>query len=258
MILGSSAGAVIALFLLGSRVLASWDQGRPGDNLGDPEIVVERKLVSPDGSRIVISYSRDIGGLGYGVGGSALLPADSTDRDMRRTLLPELYRPQRWERDGSLTVTIDYLFCLEQHLQCQGGHRILFNTPVNVVLDDGIGERTAVVEERLTSPDGQLDLVAYRYPKDGNLNPIHVSIVRAGAPFPKYGNFFIGHVSGDGLLGGHWSGARHITFFTNVLQEDFSTYGFIDNPWGVRHSVVVIPGWNYRYLWRSGPTGRLM
>src|SRR5207253_6961440 len=139
--------------------------------------------------------------------------------------------PVRWNSDGSLTVTIKLIQCLQEHVVCKPGHELVLNTAINVELDDDIGDRPPLVENRLTSPDGKLDLVAYRYPKPGYLNPIHISIVRAGQPFPKYGNFFIGHYSGDGLLAGRWTVDDAILFRTNTTQQILSQYGFIENPW---------------------------
>jgi hypothetical protein len=95
------------------------------------------------------------------------------------------------------------------------------------------------VEHRETSPNGQYELVAYRYINDvHNLNFIHVSIISVGRQIPKYGNFLIADKQSDYVLNGKWDKDNSVIFYSNNLYADMVQYYLVHNHPDFKYKVI--------------------
>lgn len=167
----------------------------------------------------MIDYSYDHGGLGYGAGGTAIVPANSIGGNLRRFLIPPQYQPIRWENDGSLCVRVNYVECLRNNEVVSKASDSIQGTRINIEIHDETVANHRLVEADLPSPSRELRLVAYRYPDGPNLGRIHLSIIHAAEAIPKYGNFYIASLYGDGVLDARWDSETRITFFTTTSQR---------------------------------------
>jgi hypothetical protein len=96
-----------------------------------------------------------------------------------------------------------------------------------------------IIEHRETSPNGQYELVAYRYMNGiHNLNFIHVSIITTGGQIPKYGNFIIADVQSDYVLNGTWDKDNTLIFYSNNLYTDMVQYYLVHNHPDVKYKVI--------------------
>ena len=102
----------------------------------------------------------------------------------------------------------------------------------------GIGAKQ-IVEYRQMSPNGENELIAYRYMNDEqNLNFIHISIIVPGGQIPKYGNYFIGDKSSDFVLNGKWDEDNTLIFYSNNLYADMVQYYFVHNRPYMKYKVI--------------------
>lgn len=209
----------LTIIVLSAFGAVYWWSSVPREYLSDKNVIIDQKVPSPDGSKVLIQYRYDLGGLGYGAGRDALVPANQLSGNLRKFILPQRYSPLRWEPDGSLTVEIDCIERIRADADCSETRNYLFGTNINVQSVDETLGKDRVIEADLPSPNGQQRLVAYRYPNGSNLGRIHVSFVESDQPIPQYGNFYIASMGGDGLLGARWESDSSIVFFTKTSQR---------------------------------------
>lgn len=223
-----------------------------GERLSRTDAVVDQKSPSPDGSKFLIRYRFDSGALGYTQERDVIVPARNLQDDLQRFRLPDKYEPIRWERDGSLTVSVNLVECIRKNVDCSKSSDNFRGTLINIEVDDATAGKDREIEADLPSPDGHQRLVAYRYPSDdsSNLGQIHISIIEKGAEIPRYGNYYIASEGGDGILGARWESNSSLIFFTSPSQKYLLQYAesFRHNAPAVRYRVEVddsLPG----YLW---------
>ena len=197
-----------------------------GERLSRKDVVIDRESESPDGTKVLVSYRFDTGALGYTEERDAVAPANRLHDDLQPYILPKRYDPIGWESDGSLTVAINLVECVRQNEDCSRAYDTVAGTRINVRRDDETQGNEEEIEADLPSPDHSLRLVAYRYPNDdrSNLGRIHISIVKTGEQVPRYGNYYIASMGGDGVLGAQWDSDRSIVFLTSPSQKYLLQY----------------------------------
>lgn len=224
-----------------------------GERLTQEDILIDRKLVSPNGSMVLIDYRTDLGALGYS-GREVVVPVEQMGGDLTRSRLPDKYTAIKWELDDSLTVEVNLVECVRRNWDCSHTSDAFRGIRLNIhPVDDTAGKRREI-EADLASPDQRLHLIAYRYPSDdrSNLGPIHISVVRTGEPIPRYGNYYIASGGGDGVLGARWSDNSSIVLLTNSRQKYLLEYpdSFRRSSANIVHSVD-IDDRLHGYLWIS-------
>jgi hypothetical protein len=219
--------------------------------LSDRDIIIAKKLPSPDGSRIAVDYYYDNGALGYGMGHTALLAANQMKSNLRKFRLSARYESLRWEKEGSLTVTVDYIECIRANEDCSKARDTAYGTQINIQNYDETAGKSRVIEAELPSPSGQRELIAYRYPDGPNLGRIHVSIIGKGQPIPRYGNFYIASEEGDGILGAKWESDASIVLLTKTSQRYLlqDPNGFRPNGPSIRYRIGIDDNLSASYLW---------
>jgi len=114
-----------------------------------------------------------------------------------------------------------------------------------------------IIEHRETSPNGQYELIAYRYTNDiHNLNFIHVSIITKGGQIPEYGNYLIGDIHSDYVLNGAWDKNNNIIFYSNKQYADMIQYYLVHNRSNIPYKIIVDDTkYGSKYLW-TDPSSR--
>jgi hypothetical protein len=208
---------IAALMIWGMFWLQSgWDE-----RLSNKAVVIDRESESPDRTMVLVIYRFDTGALGYTAERDVVVPTNRLHGDLKRYILPKQYDPIGWEKDGSLTVAINIVECLRENEDCSRTYDTFAGTRINVRRDDETQGNQQEIEADLPSPNHSLRLVAYRYPNDdrSNLGRIHISIVGMGEQVPRYGNYYIASMGGDGVLGARWDSDRSIIFLTSPSQK---------------------------------------
>jgi hypothetical protein len=244
--------AIVGLLVVG---IDAWlKQGSP-EYLTDRNIIIEKKLLSTDGSKIAIDYYYDNGALGDGAGHTALLSANQMRSNLRKFRISDRYEPIRWEDDGSLTVRVDYIECIRANEDCAKARDAAFGTRINIQNYDETDGKSRVIEAEIPSPSGRRLLVAYRYPNGPNLGRIHVSIVESGQLLPRYGNFYIASMEGDGILDAHWETDSSIVLLTKTSQAHLlqNPTVFRPNPPNIDYRIEIDDSLSAAYLWTKVP-----
>jgi hypothetical protein len=251
----STLMALTVLLLAGVTAVSLYRvRSQCGERLTRKDIVIDRKIASPNGSKLLIDYRFDLGALGYSASREVVIPVERMGGDLTPFRLPEKYTAIKWEPDESLAVQVNLVQCIVKNWDCSQTSDASHGTRLNIhPVDDTTGKRREV-EADVASPDDGLRLVAYRYPSDdrSNLGPIHISIIRAGEPIPRYGNYYIASGSGDGVLGARWNGNSSIVLLTNSSQRYLLEYAesFRHGPTKIAHSIE-IDNRLHGYLWVS-------
>jgi hypothetical protein len=226
-----------------------------GERLSRTDAVIDQKSPSPDGSKLLVRYRFDSGALGYTAERDVIVPVKNLQDDLQPFTLPNRYEPVRWEKDGSLTVAVDYIECIRKNEDCSKTSDSFRGTPINIRIDDETDGKVREIEADLPSPDGHRRLIAYRYPSDdrSNLSQIHISLIGRNDEIPRYGNYYIASVEGDGILGARWESDSSVVFLTNSSQKYLLQYAesFRHNGPPIRYRVETddsLPG----YLWVKG------
>lgn len=216
----------------------------------DPDYVEFERLVSPDGSALLLNYGIDLGAFGYGRAGTAILNLYDTMKNLRQFTLPNTLTDARWIDDSTVSAKFNIIPSIRM-----GKNIVLKDTfinGINVLLNpENDATDSLLVVHREISPNGKLELIAYRYVGKGDqFTPIHVSIVSPGADIPKYGNYYIGEKESDYVLGSSWSKENDVIFYSNTQFNGMIEYYFVWNRPEINYSVIVNDSkYRGKYLW---------
>lgn len=216
----------------------------------DSDYVEFERLISPDSSALILNYGIDLGALGYGRAGTAVLKMNDTLKDLRQFTLANTLTEVRWTNVNTVSAKFDIIPSIRM-----GENLSLKDTSVNgihlLISPKNDASDSLVIEHRETSPNGKYELIAYRYIRErDNISPIHVSIIPAGANIPKYGNYYIGERESDYVLGGSWSKENNVIFYSNNQFDGMIEYYFVQNRPAVKYSVIVNDSkYGGKYLW---------
>jgi hypothetical protein len=237
------AAAAVLLLVGAIAVGLYYLRSQWGERLTRKDIVIDRKLESPNGSMLLIDYRFDLGAVGYSATREVVVPVQQVEAELTPFRLPEKYDANGWEADNTLTVEVDLLECVLKDWDCSQTSDAFRGTRLNIRLMDETAGKQRETELDLASPDRKLRLLAYRYPSNdrSNLGPIQISILRPGEPIPKFGNYYIASGSGDGVLGARWSGSSSIVLLTNSRQRYLLEYpeSFRRSSVNIMHSVEI-------------------
>ncbi len=206
----------------------------------DKDVVEFWRVPSPDNSMLLLSYGIDQGAFGTGAAGTAVLKPSDTSKNLRLFTLTNSFDRFKWLDNKTISAKFDTIPYVRS-----GEHPIFKDTVVNDVkvqvssYDYIEPNAKLIIEFRQTSPNGQHELIAYRYINDEhNLNFIHVSIIVPGGQIPKYGNHFIGDMSSDFILSGVWDKDNSLILYSNNQYADMVQYYFVHNHPDIKYKVV--------------------
>ncbi|MBX3245018.1 MAG: hypothetical protein KF685_11220 [Acidobacteria bacterium] len=145
----------------------------------------------------------------------------------------------KWLDNKTITAGIDIIPSIRRGEKIDINDAEINGIKVKVSPMDYIQETSHFqIEHRESSPDGQFELVAYRYYYEDGIGFIHVSVIKKGDPIPKYGNFLIGDIHSDRIFGGKWTNDNTLLFYTNNKDEHNVQYFFVHDKPNIRFEVV--------------------
>lgn len=218
----------------------------------DKDFVEHDRQYSPDKSMFILSYGFDHGAFGYGNGGTAVLKTSDTSKNLRQFDLPNNLIQLKWIDNKTISARIDIIPSIRSGENIETKDTEINGVKVKVSPFDYIEDDYHLeIEHRETSPNGQLELVAYRYLKDrNNLNFIHISVIGKGAPIPKYGNYFIASMQSDRILNGTWSKDNTLLFYSNSTDTQYIQYYFVHDKPNVKFEVITDDAqYGSKYRW---------
>lgn len=206
----------------------------------DQDYVEGSREYSSDSSMLLVRYSIDLGAFGYGQAGTAVLHISDTTKNLRLFTLPNTLTRVTWLDNKTLAAKKDIIPSVRMGKVPEVEDTVINGIKVNVSELDYIEpEYHLEVEHRETSPNGEFDLIAYRYLKNrSNLNFIHVSVVPKGSKIPKYGNYFIADMMSDYILYGTWNKNNELLFYSNSQYSDMIQYFLVKDRPSINHRIV--------------------
>ena len=225
--------------------------------MADKDFVENYREFSPDSSMLLINYSLDLGAFGYGQAGTAILKLSDTTKNLRDFSLPNTLTKVKWLDNQNISAQFDILTSLRTGEKIEFKDEEINNVKIKVSALDYIDKEDHLeIEHKETSPNGQFELVAYRYLKDrSNLNFIHISIIPVGGQIPKYGNYLIADMQSDYVMYGTWNKNNELEFYSNTQYSDLVQYYLVDSRPKVDYRIVTDDkkyGSKYRWTEKSG------
>jgi hypothetical protein len=198
------------------------------------------RLPSPDSSTLLLSYGLDLGAIGYGRAGTAVLKLNDTTHDLRQFTLPYNLDRFTWLDKSTVSARFDIMPSVRSGEPSNLKDTVVNGITIKVSSYDYIEPNAKqIIEHRELSPNGLYELIAYRYIIDrGNLNFIHVSIIAAGEQIPKYGNYFIADMESDYALYGTWDKDNTLIFYSNDLYKDMVAYFIVHDHPDIKYKVI--------------------
>ena len=208
--------------------------------VSDKDFVESRRVYSPDKTMLILDYAVDHGAFGYGKGGTAVLRVTDLDKNLRQFNLPDALIRSEWVDNKTISARVDIFPFIRKGETPPISDVEVNGIKVKVTPFDYIeSDYHLEIEHRETSPDGKLELIAYRYIKDrGSLNFIHVSVIEKGKQIPKYGNYFIADMFSDRILYGTWSKDNSLLFYSNNLYAQDVEYFFVQGKPDIKYEVI--------------------
>ncbi len=219
----------------------------------DKDFVEHDRQYSPDKSMFILNYSLDTGAFGFGNGGNAVLKISDTSKNLKQFNLPDNLIMVKWIDNKTISARIDIIPFIRSGKNIEIKDTEINGVKIKVSPFDYIEDDYHLdIEHRETSPNGQLELIAYRYLKDrNNLNFIHVSVINKGEAIPKYGNFFIASMQSDRILNGTWSKDNTLLFYSNSNDTQYIQYYFVHDKPDIKFEVITddaLYGSKYRWM----------
>ena len=223
----------------------------------DQDYVENYREFSPDSSMLLINYSLDLGAFGYGQSGTAILKLSDTTKNLRDFSLPNTLTRLKWLDNQTISAQFDILPSLRSGEKITLTDQEINGVKIKVSALDYIDKDDHLeVEHRELAPNGQFELVAYRYLKDrSNLNFIHISIIPVGGQIPKYGNYLIADMQSDYVLNGTWTEKNELKFYSNSQYSDLIQYYLVKDREEIKYEIVTDDkeyGSKYRWTKKSG------
>lgn len=223
----------------------------------DQDFVENYREFSPDSSMLLINYSLDLGAFGYGQSVTAILKLSDTTKNLRDFSLPNTLTKLKWLDNQTISAQFDILPSLRTGEKIDITDKEINGVKIKVSALDYIDKDYKLeVEHREVSPNGQFELVAYRYMKDSNdLNFIHISVIPIGKQIPKYGNYLIADMQSDYVLYGTWTKENELEFYSNSQYSELIQYYLVHNRPKIEYKLITDDEkYNYKYRWtkRSG------
>jgi hypothetical protein len=223
----------------------------------DQDYVENYREFSPDSSMLLVNYSLDLGAFGYGQSGTAILKLSDTTKNLRNFSLPNTLTRLKWLDNETISAQFDILPSLRSGEKITLTDKEINGVKIKVSALDYIDKDDHLeIEHRELAPNGQFELVAYRYLKDrSNLNFIHISIIPVGGQIPKYGNYLIADMQSDYVLNGTWTEKNELKFYSNSQYSDLIQYYLVKDRAKIDYKIVTDDkeyGSKYRWTKKSG------
>lgn len=218
----------------------------------DNDFVEHERVYSPDKSMLILNYGIDIGAFGYGGNAKAVLKLSDMTKNLRQFDLPNGLMRVRWVDNVTISAQVDIIPSIRSGQPIEIRDTEVNGVKVKVSPYDYIdADDKTIVEHRETSPDGNLELVAYRYRANlQNIKFIHISVIKKGEPIPKYGNYFIGTMTSDHIMNGTWTKENKLLFYTNSLYADLVQYYFVHDKPDIEFEIITDDArYGSKYRW---------
>jgi len=217
---------------------------------------IERRIYSPDSSKLILSYNFDIGAPGYTRTHTAIVNVADTVKKLSQFDIPYDYVPVNWIDNNTVKVRVNVLPYIRKNKKFVQKFNEIDNIKMKVFEDDYTGDGKIIVERRDTSPNKEYEIIAFRYIYHPELmNVLHISIVKVGEPMTKYGNFFIGgnRTPFDFLDNIKWTPDNTLLLYVPIYLDSGFEDHLVRNRPDIKYKKIITYddenayAWKYRY-----------
>jgi hypothetical protein len=216
--------AILFLFLV--HFLASCQNNLRLDTKG---IVVEKRLFSPDGAYVALTFHKGNGAMGQSLPMTALMKVEDTSGVLTAHTLPCLnlsfyscYYPDKWLDNKILQVFLNERPFVKAGIPFKADDIEINGIRLKVVPYDYSYECTPLIEHFSFSPDRKKIMVAYRYRGVSELN---ISVINYTEQLPRIGNIFCNtETSFNPIVFGKWNGGGIDLFVPDAEMYKPSDY----------------------------------
>lgn len=189
---------------------------------------------------ILLNYGIDQGAYGYGHAGTVVLKLTDTAKNLRQFTLANNLDRFKWLDNKTVSAKFNIIPSIRSGEPSNLNDTVINGVAIKISSYDFIEPNAKrIIEHRQTSPNGQYELLAYRYISDQhNLNFIHVSVIPTGGQIPKYGNYLIADTHSDYVLNGTWDKDNTLIFYSNNHYADMVQYYFVHNRPNIKCKVI--------------------
>ncbi len=231
---------IVCVIISFSACLSLTDDRKNEILMTDKDFAEFTRTYSPDGKRMLLNYGIDLGATGYGRYGTAILNLADSTKNLRLYTLSNSYTNVKWLSNQKVSAQREIIPFLKSGETPDLSPQKINGVDLEVSAYDFIEPHYhREIEHQEVSPNGQYELVAYRYlPNRDSLNFIHVSIIEKGGQIPKYGNYLIGEPHFDYVLYGKWSSSNQLIFYANYIGKDMVGYCLVKNRPNIPYTLI--------------------
>ena len=187
--------------------------------LTDDDLIIDNKIYSPSGEKILISYAFDNGAFGQSKYFHTVIKTKDSMEVISQNEFSDKGKPSyiaiepvKWLTDNKIEATIDPRPFARLNKQIDTVDFWIGTTLIEVDIKDITEGNPPIVEYFELSPNLQNILVAYRYK---GVSQLEVSVIERNKKLPMVGNIYSSFRIGNPILSGRWKNDNTIEFDVN-------------------------------------------
>ncbi len=239
---------IICLF----AILLLFGCSESGHYVSDKDFIEISREYSPNKEKVILVYNYDTGAFGYSRAFTAILDANNLENNLLPNNLPDKYYNAKWLDNNTVETEINIISDLREGLSIDYKKVQIENVTVIPKLVDTTEDGRLKIEDRIESPDGKLELIAYRYAFNNERALLQISIIGKGTELPRIGNYFIGTDSSDYVFNAEWKTDNEIQFETNSQYGNDAKYYFVKNRPPIKYTLNIDDNkYKSKYVWKK-------
>ena len=191
------------------------------------DVVITRRLFSPDSTYVALTYYRDNGAMGESPSMTSILKVKDTTGELNKNRLPcfnlsfySCYYPDHWLNNRTLQVYLNERPFVKEGIPFDSTSITVNGIVCKVVPFDYSYRSSPLIEYISFSNDRKKVLVAYRYGGDHN-----ISVINFADKLPRIGNVFTNtEISFNPIQYARWNGNGIDMFLTDADMFNKSDY----------------------------------
>ncbi len=195
--------------------------------LTDNDIIIDNKIFSPNGDKLILSYAIDNGAFGQSKYFHTIIETKDTSgiiniNEFSDKGKPKLIsiKPLNWIDNDEILAEIDPRPFARLNLPIDTSSFIKGNTKINVIVKDITEGNPPQIEYFEVSPNLNNLLVVYRYQ---GASQLEISAIKVTDKLPIVGNLFSSYRIGNPIIGGRWKNDSTIEFDLDINNLMYSS-----------------------------------
>jgi hypothetical protein len=176
--------------------------------LTDDDLIIENKIYSPSGNKIILTYAFDHGAFGQSKYFHTIIETKDSLKEINKNEFSDKGEPSyisiepvKWLTENKIEATIDPRPFARLNKQIDTADFWVGTNQIKVSIKDITEGNLPIIEYFELSPNSKTILVAYRYI---GASQLEVSVVDRNEKLPMVGNIYSSFRIGNPILAGRW------------------------------------------------------